>query len=144
MSRTGILRAGVLILALGVPAAWAAAPAPREAAPVQEAATVQIRLTPQGIQVTPQQVAVRRGQEVVWTSDEPFAVAVERNAELFGRELPPQALRARPAAADPAPASAVVRARTGAEAPEGSYKYSVAVWDGEDVWVVDPEILIRP
>lgn len=130
MSRSGTLRAAVLVLAVGVPAAWAAAPAS------QEAATVQIRLTPAGIQVTPQQIVVRRGQELVWTSSEPFAVAVERSAELFGRDLPPQALRGR--------ANAVVRARTGAEAPEGSYKYSVAVWDGEQVWVVDPEILIRP
>lgn len=130
MSRSGTLRIALVVLALGVPAAWAAAPAP------QEAATVQIRLTPAGIQVTPQQVVVRRGQEIVWTSTQPFAVAVERNAELFGRELPPQALRGQ--------ANAAARARAGAEAPEGSYKYSVAVWDGENVWVVDPEILIRP
>jgi hypothetical protein len=135
MSRIGMLRSGVLAVALIGSAAWVAAQDP-DTQDVQEAATVQIRLTPTGIQVTPQLVIIRRGQELVWNSDQPFALAVERNAELFGRELPPQALRGR--------ANAPVQARTGAEAPEGSYKYSVAVWDGENVWVVDPEIVIRP
>lgn len=105
-----------------------------DASPDQEAG-VRIALTPAGVQVTPSSITVEPGEAVQWSSDMPFAVAVERNAELFGQELPPAALRGR--------ANAPARATVGADAEAGSYKYAVAVWDGENVWVVDPEIIVR-
>ena len=104
--------------------------------PRRQAAAVTISLTPAGVTVTPDRVVVRRGETVQWTSEYPFAIAVERNAALFGEALPPQALRGR--------ANAPVRAAVGANAPDGTYKYSVAVWDGENVWVVDPEVVVGP
>jgi hypothetical protein len=106
--------------------------------------TVTISVTGDGIVIDPEVATLNRGDEVQWTSDLDFAVAVERNADLFGRRLPPQALRGRARSQGQGPAMASVRARAGANAPVGAYKYSVAVWDGEDVWVVDPEIVIVP
>lgn len=32
----------------------------------------------------------------------------------------------------------------GISAPHGTCKYSVAVWNGENVWVVDPEVVVGP
>lgn len=120
----------VLILALAVAGvSWAARPA-------SQAATIQIRLTPEGLQVTPEQVVVRPGEEIVWSSEHQFAVDFQRGQALFGRELPAAARRGM--------ANRPLRARAAENAPAGSYKYSVAVWDGENLWVVDPEILIRP
>ncbi len=147
MTRSRMLRPVVfLILALGgATAAWAARPAAHdEAVPTGDpsaetaraAVTIQIRLTGAGLQVTPASARVSRGDEIVWTSDLPFAVDVARNAELFGRQLPAAALRGR--------ANAAARASTGRSAPAGSYKYAVAVWDGTNVWVLDPEIIISP
>lgn len=104
-------------------------------APAPQAA-VTISLTPAGVQVTPARIAVSRGEAIQWTSSLSFAIAVERNTALFGQTLPPQALRGR--------ANAPVNATVGANAPDGTYKYSVAVWDGENVWVVDPEVVVGP
>lgn len=107
------------------------------AAPVpQQEPTVTIRLTGAGVQVAPDRITVQRGQSINWNSSMPFAIAVERNNALFGRTLPPQALRGR--------ANAPVRAQVGGQAAQGTYKYAVAVWDGENVWVVDPEIVVPP
>jgi hypothetical protein len=125
---TQLRRVAPLLLLFGVAAAGRPGPADQEA-------TIGIALTPAGVQVVPASVTVDPGEEIQWSSDLPFAVAVERNAQLFGRELPPQALRGR--------ANAPARARVGESAEAGSYKYSVAVWDGEEVWVVDPEIIVR-
>jgi plastocyanin len=124
------LRLGLLVVFCGAATAWAAP---------QRAAVVTINLTEAGVVVTPAVITVAPGEEVEWRSDHAFAIAVERNATLFGRELPPQALRARAGRGQ-----ASVRARTGQNAPAGAYKYSVGVWDGENVWVVDPEVVIRP
>lgn len=104
--------------------------------PRPQAAAVTISLTPAGVQVSPDRVVATRGETIQWTSDLPFAIAVERNAALFGQTLPPQSLRGR--------ANAPVRASVGPGAPDGTYKYSVAVWDGENVWVVDPEVVVGP
>lgn len=131
MSISRALRLGLLVAVSVSAAAWAA---PRQA-PV-----VTIRITDAGVVVSPQVVTVRAGEEVEWQSDYSFAIAVERNAALFGQPLPPQALRARAQGQN----RAALRVRTGANAAEGAYKYSVGVWDGENVWVLDPEIVITP
>lgn len=128
-------RIGSLALVLAATGLTTAAGAPQPAVQAQ-AATITISLTSGGIQVSPNTASVRRGETIQWQSELPFAIAVERNSALFGRTLPPQALRGR--------ANTPVRAAVGESAPTGSYKYSVAVWDGTNVWVVDPEILILP
>jgi plastocyanin len=123
---TPLRRVSPLLLLLGLAAA---------SSPADQEAAITIALTPAGVQVTPATVTVSPGETIQWTSEIPFAVAVERNAQLFGQELPPQALRGR--------ANAPLRAAVAENAEAGTYKYSVAVWDGENVWVVDPEIIIR-
>lgn len=113
--------------------------------PDAQQATIRITLNPAGVQVSPARVAVAQGTPLEWTSDLPFAVDLERKAELFGSNLPPQALRGRAAGGGAAAGAARrVMTRVGESAPPGTYKYSVAVWDGENVWVVDPEIVVRP
>ncbi len=135
MSLSRISRPALVVALFAVATAWS---------PPRAAETVTIRLTGAGIVVTPRVAILHPGDELEWESDYDFAVAVERNTTLFGRELPPQALRARARSQGAGAARAAVRARTGANAPEGTYKYAVAVWDGENVWVLDPEIVITP
>ena len=123
---TLVRRVAPLLLLIGLMAA---------VRPADQEPVVRISLTPTGVQVTPESVTVGPGQAIQWSSELPFALAVEGNARLFGQELPPAALRGRE--------NAPVRATVGAAAEAGRYKYSVAVWDGENVWVVDPEIIVR-
>jgi plastocyanin len=135
MSVSRSVRTALVLAMFAAATAWS---------PPQPAATVTIRLTGTGVVVTPQRVTLHPGDELEWESEHSFAVAVERNRALFGRELPPGALRARAQSQGKGPSRAAVRARMGGNAPEGTYKYSVGVWDGENVWVLDPEIVITP
>ena len=123
--------ASVLLIALAPAGCSRSEPPPINVPPTE----IRIELTATGINV-PASVTIERGAPFFWASDYPFAVAVERNAELFGSQLPDAALRGR--------ANAPVHVRAGPHAAIGSYKYSVAVWDGTDVRVLDPEILITP
>lgn len=132
---TRIVQPALVLALFAVATAWS---------PPRPAETVTIRLTGAGVTVSPSTVTLHPGDELEWQSDYHFAVAVDRNSALFGQELPPQALRARASSQGGGPARATVAARMGANAPEGTYKYAVAVWDGENVWVVDPEIVITP
>ena len=133
MPRRTLVLMTVVAVAVGLATAVAASAAP--GGDRAQARTIPITLTEDGIQV-PSPVDVRRGEELVWESELPFAVDIEHNDRLFGRRLPPQALRGR--------GNAPARAMVGQGAPFRTYKYSVAVWDGENVWVVDPEIRVRP
>ena len=114
MTRSRILRPALFVLLVlgGATAAWAARPTADDDDDAPPATVpIQIRLTGAGLQVTPARVTVNRGDEIVWSSDLPFAVDVARNAELFGRILPPAALRGR--------ANAPARAQTGGERTGG-------------------------
>ena len=135
MMRSRTLRPlGLSVLVLAAAStAWAARPA-GDAAPAS--VTIRIHLANDAIYVTPPSVTIRPGDQIIWESPLTFAVDVARGAALFGRVMPPQALRGQ--------ANAPIRITTAANAPSGSYKYAVAVWDGTNVWVVDPEIIISP
>lgn len=132
-------RSAALVFSAGALLLLAAATPARRAAPPAEAAqtptALRIALTGAGLQVTPARITVPAGTTLEWSSDLDFAIAVQRDSTLFGKVLPPAALRGS--------AQAPVRAAISADAPAGTYKYSVAVWDGEKVWMVDPEIIVE-
>ncbi len=109
----------------------AAAPANR----VQRPVTITISLDSAGaVVVDSMQVHVTPGTRIEWASDLDFGLAVQRHADLFGPTLPPQAMHGQK--------NRPFRAAVHANAPQGSYKYSVGVWDGANVRVLDPEIIV--
>ncbi len=110
----------------------AAAPAHR---PQRQVVRITISMDSTGaVVVDPEQAHVNPGTRIEWTSDLPFGLAVQREADLFGNTLPPQALQGQK--------NRPVGVGIGANAPEGSYKYAVGVWDGTSVSVRDPEIIV--
>ncbi len=125
-------RWSVLGLALAVTTlTLAAAPAP---AP-QQGVTIQITVSGNNVQVSNPRVTVARGEPITWSGNAPFAIVVERQAALFPG-VPAQALTGL--------ANRPAQARVGGSAAPGRYKYSVVVWNGSELRVLDPEIIVRP
>lgn len=131
-----LLRSSWQILALGlVLAVTSLTLAATPATPPQQAPTVQISLDDDSVQVFPSRVEVVQGQVVTWSSSVPFAIVLNDQDTVFPG-LPPQAMRGlsrRP-----------VQARVGGNTPARSYKYTVVVWDGQQLRVLDPEIVVKP
>lgn len=109
----------------------AAAPA----APPQQATTIQITVSGNSIQVSNPRAMVGRGEAITWSANAPFAIVVERQGSLFPG-VPAQALSGL--------ANRPAQARVGGNTPPGRYKYSVVVWNGSEMRVLDPEIIVRP
>jgi hypothetical protein len=105
------------------------------AAPQSQGPTVSISLSGNSIQVSPSRVEVTRGQRVTWTGSVPFAIVVNEQGTVFPG-VPAQAMRGL--------ANRPLNARVGGNAPNRTYKYSVVVWDGSELRVRDPEIVVKP
>lgn len=96
---------------------------------------IEIVLGADGIEIDPR-TFIYQGDTLEWSCAHPFALDVRRSDELFGKKLPPAALRGQQ--------NKPVRHQSAGKATTGSYQYAVSVWDGTDLWVLDPEILVVP
>lgn len=101
----------------------------------QQGVTVHISLSGDTIGVSNPRVEVERRESVTWTGSVPFAVVVEEQNTLFPN-VPAQAMRGL--------ANRPARARVGGSAPARTYKYTVVVWDGQELRIRDPEIVVKP
>lgn len=120
---SAVLAVTSLTLAAAVPAAE------------QQGVTIDISLSGDTIGVSNPRVEVERRQPVRWTGSVPFAIVVEEQKALFPN-VPAQAMRGL--------ANRPVRAMVGDTTPAGSYKYTVVVWDGQQLRIRDPEIVVKP
>ncbi|MEI6613882.1 MAG: hypothetical protein WCL37_03215 [Chrysiogenales bacterium] len=94
--------------------------------------TVTIALKDGIVHCTPDCVYMRRGQNIEWKceGDFPFAVHLGYDSP-FEREQ------------YHAPRQQRIRLDLANDARYGRYKYVVAIFDGEKVWIEDPQIIIR-
>lgn len=90
------------------------------------------------ISVSPDPVPVKRGQRVDWSpgsSIVAWAVDIPSPKEPFGASVRANGVRGGKGVA--------AGARVRANATPGTYKYTVAIWDGTEVRILDPEIVVN-
>ena len=125
-------------LVLAVTSLAVATGAPDAAPQSPRTVTVEITLLDDDfVEVDTDPIEVYENDIIEWKSDHAFAVGVQKHKALFGPGLPPQALRGQ--------ANVPARARVAATVLDTlRSKYSVAVWDGQKVRILDPEIVVIP
>jgi hypothetical protein len=84
------------------------------------------------VQCTPDCIYAYRGQAIEWKCEKDFPFAVHLGYDSPFNRVHHQALRQQP-----------IRLDIGKDTPRGKYKYVVAVFDGNNVWIEDPHIIIR-
>jgi plastocyanin len=146
-------RLPVLATALALPAAAFLVPdalpwsAPSTAAAVEDhgspaAVPVSVSFNRQSgrISVSADPIRIAPGEEITWSPGdgvEALAIDIPSPKAPFGQGVRANGVRGRK---EGPPAR--VRARAG-DAVKGSYKYTVAIYDGQQVYILDPDIIIN-
>jgi hypothetical protein len=142
ISALGLLLAGAAALTAAAPAAGPAAMAPSDTALPQAADRV-VQITVQGNSVSVDQASVSlsrsAGQAVVWR----FASGSDNAAYRFAIVVHDHN-RAFPGLGAAEMHGRSVRAAARPNSTPGTYKYSVVVWNGTQLLIDDPEIVIEP
>lgn len=118
-------------------------PLPWQPPAEQEAALVTVSVDPEtdALTVSPDPVRVERGQKVEWTGGVDWAVSIPAPpGPPENRPFPPEVFEKGIHGGKNVRAGAAVRSN----AANGRYKYTVAVFDGKRVRILDPEIIIGP
>jgi hypothetical protein len=84
------------------------------------------------VQCSPASAYVYPGQAIEWNCDSRFAIAVH-----LGYDSPFVPVQKRAGRGVP------LGLHTAEDTPCGRYKYVVAISDGDNVWIEDPEIIVR-
>jgi len=106
--------------------------------------TIKIHLTGNGISVSPPNALADQGDDVQWeltpaNGSAIFAVDFCPSNEAStgpGRRSP------LPWNRDQKPGNGLAMGQVDEDTPNGPYQYAVAVWDGENLFALDPEIRI--
>lgn len=93
--------------------------------------TVTVALKDGIVQCTPDCAYVRRGQNIEWKCERDFAFAIH-----LGYDSPFERAQYQ------VPRQERIRLNIPKEIPHGRYKYVVALYDGEKVWIEDPQLII--
>lgn len=91
------------------------------------------------ITVSKDPVTIRAGEAIAWSAGsgvEAWAVDIPSSKAPFGQGVRDRGIRGRKGGP---PGTARARA----DAPSGTYKYTVAIYDGQDVRILDPDIVIN-
>lgn len=144
--RSSLLAAGLAVAPIALLAGGSATPEDlsegRVLVPAGEEvrATVAISYDPRSkqISVTPDPVSVERGQRVDWSpgsSIVAWAVDIASSKEPFGASVRANGVRGGKGVS--------AGARVRANATPDTYKYTVAVWDGQEIRILDPDIVVN-
>jgi hypothetical protein len=94
--------------------------------------TVTVALKDGIVQCTPDCVYARRGQTIEWKCQENFPFAIHLGYDSPFERVHHQAPQKQP-----------IRLNIPSDIPRGRYKYVIAVFDGSNVWIEDPYMIIQ-
>jgi plastocyanin len=97
--------------------------------------TVEVAIALEGgmVQCTPDCVYAHRGQTIEWKCQEDFPIAIHLGYDSPFDRVHHQATRKQS-----------IRLKITNDTRRGRYKYVVAVFDGEKVWIEDPQLIVLP